>query len=249
MAQKLEIQPLPRRHSLGADIAQRLQNLIYDGTFKAGESLPGQRDLATQFGASLASVREAIGVLTAAGLVDAQPGRGTMVLGMTEGGSSFSGWLGMVGNESELAEFVEIRQLLEHYVFVRAAQGSTKVQHQALRSALQKMRDAFNNVEAYAKADQEFHFAIGEVAGNHVLLRLIRAVYLSLEQQRMKLFTQLFEAGKVQESYAYHERMVDAIERRDAKSAMREFDSMYQQSLDVEERLLKASKIKVKKRA
>jgi GntR family transcriptional regulator, transcriptional repressor for pyruvate dehydrogenase complex len=248
MASKLEIQPLPRRHSLGADIAKQLQNMIYEGAFKAGDTLPSQRDLASQFGASLASVREAIGVLTAAGLVDAQPGRGTVVLGMNNSEPSFAGWLGMVGNESELEEFVEIRQLLEHYLFVRAAQRSDKLQHQILRNALAKMRAAFDDVDAYAQADQEFHFAIGEVAGNRVLSRLMRAVYLSLEQQRMKLFSQLFEAGKVQESYAYHERMVDAIERRDAKTAMREFDSMYQQSLDVEERLLKATKTKLKKK-
>ncbi len=245
---KLEIQPLPRRHSLGADIAKQLQTMIYEGAFKAGETLPGQRDLATQFGASLASVREAIGVLTAAGLVDAQPGRGTVVLGATDSDSSFAGWLGMVANEAELEEFVETRQLLEHFLFVRAAQRSTLTQHQILREALGKMRGVFHDVNAYAQADQEFHFAIGEVAGNRVLSRLMRAVYLSLERQRMKLFTQLFEAGKVEESYAYHERMVDAIERRDAKTAMREFDSMYQQSLDVEERLLKAAKTKLKKK-
>jgi GntR family transcriptional regulator, transcriptional repressor for pyruvate dehydrogenase complex len=222
--------------------------MIYEGAFKPGDTMPGQRDLATQFGASLASVREAIGVLTAAGLVDAQPGRGTVVLGVNDSDSSFAGWLGMVANESELEEFVETRQLLEHFLFVRAAQRSTVNQHQILRQALAKMRAAFHDVDAYAQADQEFHFAIGEVAGNRVLSRLMRAVYLSLERQRMKLFAQLFEAGKVEESYAYHERMVDAIERRDAKTAMREFDSMYQQSLDVEERLLKATKIKAKKK-
>ncbi len=247
MAQKLEIQPLPKRHSLGADIAKQLQNMIYEGAFKPGDTLPGQRDLATQFGASLASVREAIGVLAAAGLVDAQAGRGTTVLGVTDSTSSFAGWLGMVANEFELADFVETRQLLEHFLFVRAAQRSTQLQHQVLRDALKKMRYAFNDLNAYAAADQEFHFAIGEVAGNRVLARLMRAVYLSLEQQRMKLFVQLFEAKKVEESYAYHERMVDAIERRDAKTAMLEFDKMYQQSLDVEERLLNLSKNKRKK--
>ena len=244
MAAKLEIQPLPRRHSLGADIAKQLQNMIYEGAFRAGDTLPGQRDLASQFGASLASVREAIGVLAAAGLVDAQPGRGTVVLGVTDSTSSFAGWLGTVGNDSELEDFVETRQLLEHFLFVRAAQRSTKAQHQILRDALEKMRKAFSDVDAYAAADQEFHFAFGEVAGNRVLARLMRAVYLSLERQRMKLFVQLFEAGKVEESYAYHERMIDAIERRDAKTAMLEFDKMYQQSLDVEERLLKAAKNK-----
>ena len=94
MPQKLEIQPLPKRHSLGADIAKQLQDMIYEGSFKPGDTLPGQRDLATQFGASLASVREAISVLAAAGLVDAQAGRGTTVLGVTDNPSSFAGWLG-----------------------------------------------------------------------------------------------------------------------------------------------------------
>ncbi|HCE65027.1 MAG TPA: GntR family transcriptional regulator, partial [Deinococcus radiodurans] len=63
------IRPLQKRRSIGADIAEKLQQLINDGTFKPGDRLPGQRELAQQFGTSLAGVREAISVLSAAGLV------------------------------------------------------------------------------------------------------------------------------------------------------------------------------------
>ena len=56
MTHLLMIRPIQKRQSLGADIAQQLQEMLVNGTYKPGDILPSQRALAEQFGTSLATV-------------------------------------------------------------------------------------------------------------------------------------------------------------------------------------------------
>jgi len=55
--------------SLGESIAARLRNDILGGTYKAGERLPAERDLASRLGVNRGSVREALKKLEQMGLV------------------------------------------------------------------------------------------------------------------------------------------------------------------------------------
>lgn len=89
------IQPLPRHDSLSVEIAKKLHDMILDGTLLPGSFLPGQRDLAKQFGASMASVRGAISALDAAGLIKVSPGKSTIICSLKDTNSIFDGWLGV----------------------------------------------------------------------------------------------------------------------------------------------------------
>lgn len=60
-------------------IARQLLALISDGTYRPGQRLPSEIDLAQQFGAARLTVRRAIAWLSEAGVVAVFPGRGTFV--------------------------------------------------------------------------------------------------------------------------------------------------------------------------
>lgn len=226
------IQPLQRRISVGANIAARLQTLIQDGTFKPGERLPVQRELARQFGTSLAGVREAISVLNAAGLVEATPGRGTIVRSATEGGDSFDGWLGMAADDQELVELVEAREMLEAFTIRRAALYATTEQIQELRDALDEMRHHLNDLEAYVQADMHFHLLIAQIAGNRIVTRLMRVIQRPLAENLRSNVQQLSKTGKLPQSFATHERIVEGIEKRDAKYAQQAFAEMLRGAME-----------------
>ena len=51
-------------------VAQQLQQLIASGEFEVGKRLPAERDLASQFGVSRPTIREAMIALEIAGLVE-----------------------------------------------------------------------------------------------------------------------------------------------------------------------------------
>jgi len=67
-------------------VAHELLVLILSGRFRPGDRLPPERALATEFGVSRPTVRQAVGVLAAHGLVEARIGSGTFVVGTPSDG-------------------------------------------------------------------------------------------------------------------------------------------------------------------
>jgi GntR family transcriptional regulator len=67
--------PLP----LYFQIATALRAQIASGRYRAGDLLPGETTLAAELGVNRATIRQAIGVLAAEGLVSRHRGRGTLV--------------------------------------------------------------------------------------------------------------------------------------------------------------------------
>ena len=65
--------------NLPESIAAQLRNDILDGTYKAGERLPAERDLASRLGVNRGSVREALKKLEQMGLVVIRRGDGATV--------------------------------------------------------------------------------------------------------------------------------------------------------------------------
>ena len=61
------------------EISVRLQTLVQSDNLKPGDRLPPERQLATMFGVSRNSVREAIKSLEQQGLLISRPGAGTYI--------------------------------------------------------------------------------------------------------------------------------------------------------------------------
>ncbi|WP_062437347.1 GntR family transcriptional regulator [Herbidospora daliensis] len=60
-------------------IADDLSDKIRSGRYRAGEALPAQRELSASYGVTMMTLRQALQVLSAEGLIDQRAGRGTYV--------------------------------------------------------------------------------------------------------------------------------------------------------------------------
>jgi DNA-binding FadR family transcriptional regulator len=67
------------RFKLRDVVADRLKTFIMEGNLKSGDRLPTEAELATKFGVSRLSLREATKSLEFLGIVEAKPGRGLTV--------------------------------------------------------------------------------------------------------------------------------------------------------------------------
>jgi GntR family transcriptional repressor for pyruvate dehydrogenase complex len=67
------------RSKLRDVVADRLKTFIIEGNLKSGDRLPTETELATKFGVSRLSLREATKSLEFLGIVEARPGRGLIV--------------------------------------------------------------------------------------------------------------------------------------------------------------------------
>ena len=214
--------PLKSRSSLGSDIALALQKRIRDGTFKPGDVLPGQRELALQFGASLASVREAVSVLSAAGLLEAKAGKGTIVRSVGDAAPEFEGWLGVLGSGQEAVELVEARRLLEQHSVQQAALKASSEDAAKLYGLLAQMHKAVrdHDAPAYAEGDIAFHIGIAEIAGNRVIVRLMKSMHTALYQLFREGVRRAFLDSSIQTHFEMHRALTEAIVAHDQTAAL-----------------------------
>lgn len=231
----MNIQPFTSRHSVAADIARQLHDLILSGELRPGDRLPGQRELAARFGTSMTSVREAISALASAGLLDVRPGRGTIVLGLGNAKPQFDGWLGPASEQEDVLELLEARRLVESYLVQRVARHATPEQKARLRELLADMKRAVSDPEAYLEADIAFHQGLADMAGNRVLARMMRAIRAPMKRQLYESnLRHMARRGNMMESYVSHERLVEGVERGDGEYAVKCLNEM----VDRAERLL-----------
>ncbi len=67
------------RVSITDQVVKQLQALIMSGEFKIGDKLPTENDFCAQFGVGRSTVREALRVLAAMGMIQIQAGKGAYV--------------------------------------------------------------------------------------------------------------------------------------------------------------------------
>lgn len=66
-------------------VADHIQAAVRDGRYRIGARLPSQDELAIEFGVARMTIRRAIPLLIARGVVRVLPGRGTFIISTGEG--------------------------------------------------------------------------------------------------------------------------------------------------------------------
>lgn len=156
-----------RTHQL---VLQWIENQLSAGELTLGGRLPAERMLAEQLEVSRTSVREAIRILEAMGVVRAGVGSGkdagTVVIAdpTTALGSALR--LHVATSHLPVADIVETRVLLESWAAARARTDSPALTEAA---ALLEQMDAAVDTEEFLGMDVRFHLALAEAAGNAVV--------------------------------------------------------------------------------
>jgi len=209
-----------KRESVAKHIVDALHHSILSGQIKPGDKLPGQRELAVQFGASLTSVREAISILAATGLISVTPGRGTIVRGASEAEPSFDGWLGIAHNDAELQDFLEVRELLETHIVCKIARESKSKDFSAIVDALNRLRRKQKNPKTYLADDLAFHRLLASYSGNKILEKLLLAIQIPMRSQIAHSINRTMKkSGTLEPSWVLHRDLVDALVTGDADAA------------------------------
>ncbi len=209
-----------KRESVAKHIVDALHQSILSGQFKPGEKLPGQRELAGQFGASLTSVREAISILAATGVISVTPGRGTIVRGASEAEPSFDGWLGIAQNDAELKDFLEVRELLETHIVRKIAGEAKGKDFSALLDALAQLGRKQKDPKTYLDDDLAFHRLVASYSGNRILEKMLLAIQIPMRSQIAHSINQTMrKSGNLGPSWVLHRDLVDALVTGDADAA------------------------------
>jgi GntR family transcriptional regulator, transcriptional repressor for pyruvate dehydrogenase complex len=162
-------------------VLHRVEAELAAGRLRIGGRLPGERALAEQLGISRPSVREAVRVLEAMGVVRTSTGSGpeagAVIVAEPVSPLTAVLRLHLATNHLPMGDVVQTRLLLESWSAREAAARSLGAGELKVASELlDRMDDAGLSPEEFHLLDAEFHVALSGLAGNV----LIAAVMTSL---------------------------------------------------------------------
>lgn len=191
--------------ALYEQVAERLRARIY-----AHELAPGawidEQSLADEFDISRTPMREALKVLASEGLVVLKPRRGCYVAEMSE---------------RDIDEIFPVLALLEGRVAEEATGRLTSADFSRLEAIHAELEEhgAANDADRFFEANQTFHNALQQLAGNRWLSQLIDDTRKFLKLTRRD---SLRLDGRISQSLAEHRAIMAALKARDTGAAARQ---------------------------
>jgi GntR family transcriptional regulator, transcriptional repressor for pyruvate dehydrogenase complex len=208
-----------KRLKIAEQVAGTLRDAILGGDFNPGDTLPSERDLASEFAVNRSSVREAIHRLEAWGLVEVRQGGGTRVRDfLTSAGMQLLPWLLAPGGALDpkmLMDLLELRVALLGWTASRAAERRQDGSVDALKACLDRLESATSPGELGA-ADWDFFEAQVAMSDNSVLALLSNVMRQVYEQNR-GLFEMIYAAPSF--DLTAHRRAFAAIEGAEPSAA------------------------------
>jgi len=198
------------------EVAEQIQRLVADGALQPGDRLPPERDLARQFGVGRSSLRDAIRTLELMGVVESRHGHGTVVRDLDTDALVIPLANALGRKRQMVAELLEVRRMIEPALAGRAARNATPEEIARMEEILKRQRAKIERGEPSMEEDSQFHASILHAARNSVVLRVVDILMDLLRESRER---SLQVPGRVERSYAGHQRILRAIKRRDSAGA------------------------------
>ncbi|MEM9837644.1 MAG: FadR/GntR family transcriptional regulator [Pseudomonadota bacterium] len=154
---------------LYAEIVDQIVSWIDEGKFPPGSRLPGERELASTFGVSRVTIREAQIALQAQGRIEVKSGSGAHVLAPAQKRDL---------PEANAYELTQARSLFEGEAAALAAMMITEAELAELDSYLAAMAPGVTQSDRTRdNADQAFHFCIAKASGNSVIIDMVERLW------------------------------------------------------------------------
>jgi len=193
-----------------------LRRMIDAGRLPRGSRLPAERDLAARLGVGRSTLRKALAVLEAEGLLWRHVGRGTFVGGPpVPAGDRFPATLPAASPR----DVMEARLMFEPAIAASAARSATAADIAELRRHVDK-GDAARNWDTYDLWDLTLHRAIAAAAHNSFAVLLLDVVneFRRHDDWGRRQLPPVHSSAHRQSS-AQHRVIVEAIAARDPRAA------------------------------
>jgi GntR family transcriptional repressor for pyruvate dehydrogenase complex len=199
-----------------------IENELSEGRLAVGGRLPAERSLAEQLQVSRTSVREAIRILEAMGVVRAGvgsgPDAGTVVISDPTAALGSALRLHVATQHLPVADIVETRVLLESWAVSHARPDSPELA--TASRLLAEMEDEAVAVDGFLALDVRFHLALADAAGNAVVSAMMGSLRESITGYASRLTANLPDwdatAARLR---AEHHDILAAVQQDDGERA------------------------------
>lgn len=214
----MKIEPI-KKVKVGEQVFLQLRQLLLDGEWSQGSKLPSENELADLFNVSRITVRQALQKLNALGLLETRLGEGSFVK-VLDVGDRMNDLIPTMylGNHSALQVF-EFREIIETECARLAASRATQEDIADLKDILDIMAKCKESLDlkGFGKSDLDFHFKIAQITRNDLIIKTNCILRDVLENSMEEVIDKM----GCENGLHYHEQLLQAIETRDEKSAMK----------------------------
>lgn len=205
---------------ISSQIADQIRSSILAGEFAPGDRLPPERELAEMFGVSRPSVREALNILTASGLVMSYQGGGTVVKSLVEisAGNPLSDLI--KGEQERALDVIEVRKCMEAWTSYYAAKRALPEDLRKLEKLVGEMERNLDGMKPSQDLDANFHILIAQATHNVVWLHLMQSIFDAMKEFQRGVWRAVYLTEEDHfQLFQHHRAVYEAIRDRDPERA------------------------------
>jgi len=211
---------VPHESTSRSDLVARMLSFFKERGYENGERLPSERALAERFNVGRNALREALSTLSALRVIESRPNSGIYLRRMSTD-SSFEtivllSEIGSPPSPEEIQQTLEVRWPLEMRAVQLACERRTEADLDTMASVMAATEAVLANKGNICAQDTAFHIALIRSTHNDILVRILNSFYRMSESRRFALFA---DPKRGAETADQHERIFEAIKRRDAEKA------------------------------
>jgi GntR family transcriptional regulator, transcriptional repressor for pyruvate dehydrogenase complex len=205
--------------SLPQRIYAQVVEAILRGEFAPSGKLPTEGVLASTFGVSRPTVREALSRLRSDGVIDSRRGAGSFVI--RSPGAPLASAAPTIKSLADIERYYAFRSCVEAGAAAAAAELHDDADLQALRAAYDALGTAMEGGESGVDEDARFHLAIARASHNPFFVMTVETSVTPIRQfmELARNATDKKSVERVRTTQAEHRQIIDAIARRSAADA------------------------------
>lgn len=205
---------------------------LLDGSLKPGDQIPTEVELAERFGVARNTVREAIKILVAMGVLEIRRPVGTYVCQGFSNAMIEPMLYGIILSRGEsYNELMDLREIMETGTMLTVIRNAGDDEIARLSEPLvalgQACRREQPSVEEVFSLDDAFHEAIMALAHNRMVERIASTVRTMTHDMRHESVQLMLQSGRAEELYQAHEKLYRIISERDVDGVYHEIRSTY----------------------
>ena len=208
--------PQQKRISAVDSVIATIRDMLIARQLNSGDRLPNEIELTKKLSTSRGSIREAMKILSAYGIIEIKRGNGTFISHSMNDRLFDHLVFQMILTDADKKMLTELRELIEIGIVKIVLANATEADLALVRAAHSRMTERVNESETDPKTmtdlDLEFHLAIGRAARNELISKVYE-VTLDLFKPSIEATHRLPDNSR--NALRHHQDILSGLEARD----------------------------------
>lgn len=212
---------IKNQESLVNEIIIQLSQAILEGDFKPGDKLLSEAQLCEKLGVGRNSLREAIKMLNAIGVLETKRGQGTFLAKKISHDVFNPLIFKLILEPKSAKDIYELRILLETIIILMAIKKADDKDIESAKNVLLEVKKLLEqnstDIDRFVKLDIKFHMVIAKSTHNYLVETILDTIMVIFEPFIKKV---LSSENGIQISVINHENLIKIIEEKNSLEAM-----------------------------